>query len=49
MTQAINQITLLTVILTRAALIREREQGTVEHLRARWQYGSRNRRPWIVT
>jgi ABC-2 type transport system permease protein len=32
MTQIINQITLLTVILTGAALIREREQGTVEHL-----------------
>ena len=32
MTQDINQITLLTVILTGAALIREREQGTVEHL-----------------
>lgn len=32
MTQVINQITLLTVILTGAALIREREQGTVEHL-----------------
>ena len=31
MTQ-VNQITLLTVILTGAALIREREQGTVEHL-----------------
>ena len=31
MTQVINQITLLTVILTGAALIREREQGTVEH------------------
>ena len=31
-TQVINQITLLTVILTGAALIREREQGTVEHL-----------------
>ena len=31
MTQVINEITLLTVIL-RAALIREREQGTVEHL-----------------
>ena len=28
MMQAINQITLLTVILTGAALIREREQGT---------------------
>jgi ABC-2 type transport system permease protein len=32
MTQVINQITLLTVILTGAALIREREQGTVDHL-----------------
>jgi ABC-2 type transport system permease protein len=32
MTQVINQITLLTVILSGAALIREREQGTVEHL-----------------
>ena len=32
MTQVINQITLLTVILTGAALIREREHGTVEHL-----------------
>ena len=32
MTQVINQITILTVILTGAALIREREQGTVEHL-----------------
>jgi ABC-2 type transport system permease protein len=32
MTQVINQITLLTVILTGAALIRERDQGTVEHL-----------------
>ncbi len=32
MTQVINQITLLTVILTGAALIREREQGTVEHM-----------------
>ena len=32
MTQVINQITLLTVILAGAALIREREQGTVEHL-----------------
>jgi ABC-2 type transport system permease protein len=28
----INNLTLLTVILTGAALIREREQGTVEHL-----------------
>jgi ABC-2 type transport system permease protein len=32
MTEVINQITMLTVILTGAALIREREQGTVEHL-----------------
>jgi ABC-2 type transport system permease protein len=32
MSQVINQITLLTVILTGAALIREREQGTIEHL-----------------
>ena len=32
MTQVINQTTMLTVILTGAALIREREQGTVEHL-----------------
>jgi ABC-2 type transport system permease protein len=32
MSQVINQITMLTVILTGAALIREREQGTVEHL-----------------
>jgi ABC-2 type transport system permease protein len=32
MTQVINQITMLVVILTGAALIREREQGTVEHL-----------------
>ncbi|WAJ27817.1 ABC transporter permease [Antarcticirhabdus aurantiaca] len=30
--QVINNITLLTVILSGAALIREREQGTVEHL-----------------
>ncbi|GAU81181.1 ABC transporter permease [Bosea sp. BIWAKO-01] len=30
--QVINNVTLLTVILTGAALIREREQGTVEHL-----------------
>jgi ABC-2 type transport system permease protein len=30
--QIINNITMLTVILTGAALIREREQGTVEHL-----------------
>src|SRR5262249_36237788 len=31
-TQVVNNITLLAVILTGAALIREREQGTVEHL-----------------
>lgn len=31
-TQVINDFTMLTVILTGAALIREREQGTVEHL-----------------
>jgi ABC-2 type transport system permease protein len=30
--QILNNITLLTIILTGAALIREREQGTVEHL-----------------
>lgn len=30
--QVVNNITMLTVILTGAALIREREQGTVEHL-----------------
>jgi ABC-2 type transport system permease protein len=30
--QVINNITMMTVILTGAALIREREQGTVEHL-----------------
>jgi ABC-2 type transport system permease protein len=30
--QVINNITMLTVILTGAALIREREQGTIEHL-----------------
>lgn len=30
--QVINNITILSVILTGAALIREREQGTVEHL-----------------
>ena len=30
--QVINMITLLTVIMTGAALIREREQGTIEHL-----------------
>jgi ABC-2 type transport system permease protein len=31
-TEVINKITMLTIILTGAALIREREQGTVEHL-----------------
>ena len=41
MTQVINQITMLTVILTGAALIREREQGTVEHL---WSCRSCRRR-----
>ena len=30
--QVVNNITMLAVILTGAALIREREQGTVEHL-----------------
>lgn len=30
--QVLNSVTLLTIILTGAALIREREQGTVEHL-----------------
>src|SRR5690606_9634256 len=30
--QVINNVTILTVILTGAALIREREHGTVEHL-----------------
>jgi hypothetical protein len=30
--QVINNITMLAVILTGAALIREHEQGTVEHL-----------------
>ncbi len=30
--QILNNITLLTIVLTGAALIREREQGTVEHL-----------------
>src|SRR5262245_64213261 len=30
--QVVNNITLLAVILTGAALIREREQGTVEHI-----------------
>ena len=30
--QVINNLTMITVILTSAALIREREQGTVEHL-----------------
>jgi len=28
----VNQITLLTIVLTGAALLREREQGTIEHL-----------------
>jgi ABC-2 type transport system permease protein len=32
LTQIINQITLLSIILTGAALIREREHGTIEHL-----------------
>jgi ABC-2 type transport system permease protein len=31
-TELINQITLLSIILTGAALIREREHGTIEHL-----------------
>src|SRR5690606_39394711 len=30
--EVINQITMLSIILTGAALIREREHGTVEHL-----------------
>src|SRR5499426_1013232 len=30
--QVVNNVTMLAVILTGAALIREREQGTVEHL-----------------
>ena len=30
--QILNNITLLTIVLTGAALIREREQGTIEHL-----------------
>src|SRR5262249_56579019 len=30
--QIVNNVTMLAVILTGAALIREREQGTVEHL-----------------
>nr|WP_041778634.1 ABC transporter permease [Beijerinckia indica] len=30
--QVVNNVTMLTIILTGAALIREREQGTVEHL-----------------
>ena len=30
--EAINQITMLSIILTGAALIREREHGTIEHL-----------------
>jgi ABC-2 type transport system permease protein len=32
LSQVINQITMLSIILTGAALIREREHGTVEHL-----------------
>lgn len=32
LTQIINQITMLSIILTGAALIRERERGTIEHL-----------------
>lgn len=32
LTQVINQITMLSIILTGAALIREREHGTIEHL-----------------
>ncbi|MDR2195360.1 MAG: ABC transporter permease [Gallionellaceae bacterium] len=32
LTQIINQITMLSIIITGAALIREREHGTVEHL-----------------
>jgi ABC-2 type transport system permease protein len=32
--QIINNITMLSVILTGAALIREREHGTIEHLLA---------------
>lgn len=34
LTQLINHITLLSIILTGAALIREREHGTIEHLLA---------------
>ena len=34
MMQIINNITMLSVILTGAALIREREHGTIEHLLA---------------
>lgn len=30
--QVINQITMLSIVLTGAALIREREHGTIEHL-----------------
>jgi ABC-2 type transport system permease protein len=37
--QVVNNITMLAVILTGAALIREREQGTVEHLLYRRAYG----------
>lgn len=32
LTEVINQITMLSIILTGAALIREREHGTIEHL-----------------
>ncbi|ALR22974.1 ABC transporter permease [Sphingobium baderi] len=32
LSQIINQITLLSIVLTGAALIRERERGTIEHL-----------------
>jgi ABC-2 type transport system permease protein len=32
LTQIINQLTMLSIILTGAALIREREHGTIEHL-----------------
>ena len=32
MVAIINQLTLLTVVLTGAAVIREREHGTLEHL-----------------
>lgn len=30
--EVVNEITLLSIILTGAALIREREHGTIEHL-----------------